>query len=120
MSPVGLMPAGCVLYGVPGISIFVNFDLVAKSLSSSARLFLIIPATSRAIPITVLRHGCILAQGRSGTLYATAKLQARYTLYPAGAQYDQKTFITETLADGTVLPTEGPLESRGVRVIIFR
>jgi len=71
-------------------------------------------------PRTFISTFLVLEYNRDpgGSLNATAKLQAVYTLSPSGDQYDQKTFITETLADGTVLPVVGPLDSQGVRLTL--
>jgi len=51
-------------------------------------------------------------------LYATALLQARYTLYPSGDQYDGTVVITETLPNGTVVPNPPIFKIHGVRLIL--
>ena len=68
-------------------------------------------------PRTFIASFAVMEYNREpvGSLFGTAILQARYTLYPSGDQYDGLVLITETLTNGTV-NTIGPLRPHGVRL----
>jgi hypothetical protein len=58
-----------------------------------------------------------LEYNTDASLYGTAKIQTRYTLYPSGDQYDCTLVATETLSDGTV-NHYGPFQFHAVRLTL--